>query len=69
MDNLNPENVSRGWGVLASVLIGLEFTFLYEAMIADSGGHERIFATFAGLAILCFAALLYAAAVILYGWD
>ncbi len=54
---------------MAGVLIGLEFIFLYEAMISDMGGHERFFAAFAGLAILCFAALLYAAAVVLYGWD
>ena len=54
---------------MAGVLIGLEFIFLYEAMIADIGGHERFFAAFAGLTILCFAALLYAAAVVLYGWD
>ena len=53
---------------MAGVLIGLEFIFLYEAMIADMGGHERVFAAFAGLAILCFAALLYAVAVVLYGW-
>ena len=54
---------------MAGVLIGLESIFLYEAIIADMGGHERFFAAFAGLAILCFAALLYAAAVVLYGWD
>lgn len=69
MDNPRIDNVSRSWVALAGVLIGLEFIFLYEAMIADMGGHERFFAAFAGLAILCFAALLYAAAVVLYGWD
>jgi hypothetical protein len=69
MDNLKPDNVSRGWVGLAGVLISLEFIFLYETMVADLGGHERFFAAFAGLAILCFAALLYAVAVVLYGWD
>ena len=69
MDNSRTDKISRGWVVLVGVLIGLEFIFLYEAMIADVGGHERFFAAFAGLAILCFAALLYAASVVLYGWD
>ena len=69
MDNPKTDNISRGWVGLVGVLIGLEFIFLYEAMIADVGGHERFFAAFAGLAILCFAALLYAASVVLYGWD
>jgi len=69
MDNPRTENMSRSWIALAGVLIGLESIFLYEAIIADIGGHERFFAAFAGLAILCFAALLYAAAVVLYGWD
>ena len=62
-------NISRGWVALAVLLIVLEFAFLYEAMIADMGGYERIFAAFAGLAVLCFAALLYAASVVFYGWD
>jgi len=69
MDNPRTDNVSRSWVGLACVLIGLEFIFLYEALNADMGGHERFFAVFAGLAILCFAALLYAVAVVLYGWD
>ncbi|MGA8905478.1 MAG: hypothetical protein WB661_10785 [Candidatus Bathyarchaeia archaeon] len=54
---------------MAVLLIILEFAFLYEAMVADMGGYEKIFAAFAGLAILCFAALLYAASVVFYGWD
>ena len=69
MDNPRTDNVSRSWVALAGVLVGLESIFLYEGLIADMGGHERFFAAFAGLAILCFAALLYAAAVVLYGWD
>jgi len=63
------DNVSRGWVALAVLLIILEFAFLDEAMVADMGGYEKIFAAFAGLAILCFAALLYAASVVFYGWD
>jgi hypothetical protein len=69
MENPRTDNVSRSWIGLAGILIVLEFIFLYEAMIADMGGNERFFAVLAGLAILCFAALLYAAAVVLYGWD
>jgi hypothetical protein len=69
MDNPRTDDVSRSWVALADVLIGLESIFLYEAIIADMGEHERFFAAFAGLAILCFAALLYAVAVVLYGWD
>lgn len=62
-------NVSRSWVALAVLLIVLEFAFLYEAMVADIGGYEKIFAAFAGLAILCFGALLYAVSVIFYGWG
>lgn len=54
---------------MAALLIILEFAFLYEAIVADMGGYEKIFAAFAGLAILCFAALLYAASVVFYGWE
>lgn len=69
MNGHKTNNISRGWVALAVLLIILEFAFLYEAMIADMGGYEKIFAAFAGLAILCFAALLYAASVVFYGWD
>jgi hypothetical protein len=55
--------------VLAVFLIAFESVFVCEAMFADWGGLQRIFGVFAGLAILCFAALLYAVAVVLYGWE
>jgi hypothetical protein len=69
MDNLKAEKISGGWIALAGMLIIIEFASVYEAIQADSGGYERIFAVFAGLSILCFAALLYAASVIFYGWS
>jgi len=51
---------------VAFVLIVLEFVFIYEAFLADAAGNERIFGVFLGLAILCFAALLYEAKVVFY---
>lgn len=54
---------------MAGILIIIEFASVYEAIQADSSGYQRIFAVFAGLSILCFAALLYAASVIFYGWS
>jgi hypothetical protein len=44
----------------------LELIFIYEAMLADIAGLERIFGVFAGLAFLCFAALLYAVSMVVY---
>jgi hypothetical protein len=69
MANSNRDVSSRGWLVLAVFLIAFESIFVYEAMFADWGGFQKIFGVFAGLAILCFAALLYAVAVVLYGWE
>jgi len=69
MANANLGVSSRGWLVLAVVLIAFELVFIYEAILADWGGLQKIFGVFAGLAILCFAALLYAVAVVLYGWE
>jgi hypothetical protein len=54
---------------LAGVLVVLEFVFVFEAMMADFADYQRMFGVFAGLAILCFAALLYSVSVITYGWD
>jgi hypothetical protein len=45
--------------VLAGALVALELMFIYEAMLADSADYERVFGVFTGLAILCFAALLF----------
>ena len=66
---LKTEEVPRGWIALSGILIVLEFVCLYEAMLGDLGGYQRVFAVFAGLAILCFGALLYAASLIFYGWG
>ncbi len=61
--------LSRSWLVLAGALIILELVFVYEAMLADLAGSQKIFGVFVGLAILCFAALLYAVSVVFYGWG
>ena len=61
--------LSKGWFALTGILIVLELMFVYEAMIADIAGLQRIFGVFVGLAIVCFAALLYAASEIMYGWE
>ena len=66
MINLKTAALSRGWVVLACALIALELLFLYEAMEADLAGYQRIFGVFAGLAILCFAALAYSFKVVFY---
>ena len=66
---MKAETVSRGWLALAGVLLVFEVLFLYEAMIADMGGYQRMFGVFAGLAILSFAALLYSISTLIYGWS
>ena len=58
--------LSRGWLALASLLTLLEFFFIYEATQADLAGYQRIFGVFVGLAILCFAALLYSVKAVFY---
>jgi len=35
-------------------------------MIADLAGYQKIFGVFLGLAVLCFAALVYVAKVVFY---
>ena len=62
----NLELVSWGWLGLVGVLVMLELLFVYEAMLADQSGFQRVFGIFIGLAVLCFAALLYAFKVIFY---
>lgn len=61
--------LSRSWFALAGLLIILELVFVYEAMLADLADSQRIFGVFVGLAMLCFAALLYAVSVVFYGWG
>jgi len=58
--------VSTSWLALVCVLVLLEVIFLYEAMLADMAGLERVFGVFVGLALLCFAGLLYAVSVVVY---
>ncbi len=63
---MQTENLSKGWLMLAGLLTVLEVIFLYEAMLADMTGYQKIFGAFVGLAILCFGALLYVVKVVLY---
>jgi len=58
--------MSKGWLTLTSVMVLLEALFIYEAILADMAGLERIFGVFAGLAFLCFGALLYIASTLVY---
>ena len=60
------DSLSKSWMILAGVLTLLEVFFLYEAMLADVTGYQKIFGVFAGLTILCFAVLLYTAKVVFY---
>jgi hypothetical protein len=67
MKSLN--EISRGWFAVVIMLTAFELVFLYEAMFADMTGYQKVFGVFLGLAILSFGVLLYAAAVIFYGWS
>lgn len=58
--------ISRSWLGLAAVLAILELVLIYEAVLADMSGSQRIFGVFLGLAILCFAALLYEVGLVFY---
>jgi hypothetical protein len=62
-------SLSKGWLAVAGILMILELLFVYEAMIADAAGLDRVFGVFAGLAIVCFAALLYSVSTKFYGWK
>lgn len=66
MKDLETGTISWGWLGLMSALIILELLFVYEAMLADLSGLQRVFGVLIGLAVLCFAALLYALRVIFY---
>ena len=63
------DGISRGWFAVAIVLTAFELVFLYEAMLGDMTGYQKIFGAFLGLAILSFGALLYAASIVFYGWS
>lgn len=66
MAEVKSTTVSTSWLALVCVLVLLEVIFLYEAMLADMVGLERVFGVFVGLALLCFAGLLYAVSVVVY---
>lgn len=66
MAEVKSTTVSTSWLALVCVLVLLEVIFLYEAMLADMAGLERVFGVFVGLALLCFAGLLYAVSVVVY---
>jgi len=63
---LRTTTLPRSWVALTALLTVLELFFLYEAMQADFGGYQKIFGVFVGLAILCFAAMLYTVKVVFY---
>lgn len=50
----------------ACVLIILELVLIYQAVQADMAGLQRGFGVFVGLAILCFASLLYMVKLVFY---
>jgi len=61
--------LSHSWLGLAGALTLLELIFVYEAMQADLADYQKIFGVFVGLAILCFAALLYSIKAVFYDED
>ena len=66
MTELKTIEVPRGWVVLACIIVAFELFFVYEAVLADMAGLQRVFGVFAGLAFLCFAVLLYAISMVVY---
>ena len=66
MTELETIEVPRGWAVLACILVVFELFFVYEAVLADMAGLQRVFGVFAGLAFLCFAMLLYEISMVVY---
>lgn len=58
--------LARGWVVSACVLIVLELVLIYQAVQANMSGLQRVFGVFVGLAILCFASLLYMLKLVFY---
>ncbi len=66
---MSTETVPRTWLAVAGALTLLELFFLYEAMLADATGYQKVFGIFLGLGIFCFAALLYLVTVVFYDWS
>lgn len=58
--------LARSWVVSACVLIVLELVLVYQAIQADVSGSQKVFGVFVGLAILCFASLLYMVKLVFY---
>jgi len=44
----------------------LELVLVYEAVQADMAGLQKVFGVFVGVAILCFASLLYMVKLVFY---
>jgi hypothetical protein len=44
----------------------LELVLIYQAVQANVSGLQRIFGVFVGLAIMCFASLLYMVKLVFY---
>ena len=59
-------SIGRSWVGSAFVLIVLELILVYQAVQADISGPQKVFGVFAGLAILCFASLLYMVKLVFY---
>ena len=58
--------LARSWVALSCVLIVLELVLVYEAVQADMAGLQKVFGVFVGVAILCFASLLYMVKLVFY---
>ncbi len=63
------DEISRGWHAITIVLAIFEAIFLYEAVLADVAGYQRVFGVFVGLAVLSYGVLLYATSLVFYGWS
>ena len=58
--------LAKSWVVSACVLIVLELVLVYQAVQANVSGLQRVFGVFVGLAIMCFASLLYMLKLVFY---
>ena len=63
---LRTRPLAGSWVVLSCVLIVLELILVYQAVQADMSGSQKVFGVFVGLAILCFASLLYMVKLVFY---
>ena len=58
--------LGKSWLLAACVLILVELVLVLGAVSADMSGLQKVFGVLAGLAILCFASLLYMVKLIFY---